>query len=389
MVQPVVDVSPPKWHLGHTTWFFENFVLVPNKPDYKVFDADFNFLFNSYYESVGQRVARPNRGFLSRPTVEKVFDYRAYVNQHMEAFLEGHELSATLESVIELGLQHEQQHQELLVTDTKFIFGQNPLLPAYLPASKAPAKASTLQETAWLSVPEGVYEFGHTGGGFSFDNERGPQKAYLHAFSFSNKLVTNAEYMAFMEAGGYTDFRHWLSEGWDWVNTHQVNSPMYWEQKEGQWHQFTMHGLLPVDPDAPVTHVSYFEADAFAAWSGKRLLTEFEWERACQLYAPEVPAAANFVEDEYYHTTAAQAGNMQLLGDAWEWTASAYLPYAGFEKEAGAIGEYNGKFMVNQMVLRGGSCATPRDHIRNTYRNFWHAHLRWQFNGIRLAQTSK
>jgi ergothioneine biosynthesis protein EgtB len=357
VVQPIVDVSPPKWHLGHTTWFFETFLLKPNLPGYTEFDPDYNFVFNSYYESVGTRVVRTDRGNLSRPAVEDVMRYREYVDKAMHTLLDN-PVSPELETLIVLGLNHEEQHQELLYTDIKYILGHNPLLPAY-DKNKAGAQENTSKEASFLSIPAGIYQIGHEGKGFSFDNELCRHSVYLHDYSISTQLVTNAEYLAFMDAGGYSDFRHWHAEGWDWVKTNQVKAPLYWHQLDGQWMHYTWQGLQPVTPDAPVCHISYYEAAAYAAWKEMRLPTEFEWEVAASKLS---------------------------WGQRWEWTESAYLPYPGFKKAPGAIGEYNGKFMISQMVLRGGSEATPPNHSRITYRNFFHPSSRWQFTGIRLAK---
>ncbi|PUZ29911.1 ergothioneine biosynthesis protein EgtB [Chitinophaga costaii] len=357
VVQPVVDVSPPKWHLGHTTWFFETFLLKPNVHGYTEFDPDYNFVFNSYYETVGARVVRTDRGNLSRPSVEDVLRYRDHVDAAMEAFLQ-QGLPDHLQALFVLGLQHEEQHQELLATDIKYILGHNPLLPAYghPPYAATPPAIPTANS---LRVPEGVYEIGFAGHGFCFDNELNRHKVYLQEYYINTTLVSNAEYLAFMEAGGYADFRYWHAEGWDWVKNHQVKNPLYWHLVNGQWMHYSWQGLQPLPPEEPVCHVSYYEAYAFAAWKGMRLPTEAEWEVA----APQLQ-----------------------WGMRWEWTESAYLPYPGFTKAPGAIGEYNGKFMVNQMVLRGASEVTPPGHSRITYRNFFQTPLRWQFTGIRLAK---
>jgi ergothioneine biosynthesis protein EgtB len=354
-----VDVSPPKWHLGHTTWFFETFLLKPHLPGYTEFDPDYNFVFNSYYESVGTRVVRTDRGNLSRPAVEDVMRYREYVDKAMHLLL-NNPISPELETLIVLGLNHEEQHQELLYTDIKYILGHNPLLPAY-DKSKAGVKTSEDKREDFLIMPAGIYQIGHEGEGFCFDNELGRHSVYLQDYAISTQLVTNAAYLAFMEAGGYSDFRHWHAEGWDWVKTNQVKAPLYWHHLDGQWQHYTWQGLQPVRPETPVCHISYYEAAAYAAWKGMRLPTEFEWEAA----APKLS-----------------------WGQRWEWTESAYLPYPGFTKAPGAIGEYNGKFMISQMVLRGGSEVTPPNHSRITYRNFFHPSLRWQFTGIRLAKQN-
>lgn len=356
VVQPIADVSPPKWHLGHTTWFFETFILMPNAKGYTEFDPQYNFVFNSYYESVGARVIRTDRGNLSRPAVEDIMRYRRHVDEAMETFLDI-EHTPELQALITLGLNHEEQHQELLYTDIKYILGHNPLFPAYDPGKTS--SATTKSAGSWLEMQAGIYEIGFSGNGFSFDNELGRHKVYLGDYSLSEALVSNAEYLDFIQAGGYRDFRYWHAEGWDWVKKNNVEVPMYWYNINGQWMHYNWQGLQPLLPDAPLCHVSYYEAAAFAAWKGLRLPTEFEWEAA----APQLS-----------------------WGQRWEWTESAYLPYPGFIKAPGVIGEYNGKFMINQMVLRGGSEVTPPHHSRITYRNFFHPSLRWQFTGIRLAK---
>lgn len=386
VVQPMVDVSPPKWHMAHTTWFFEQFVLGPYLKNYKVFHPSYAFLFNSYYNSVGNRVQRAERSTLTRPPLRDVYSYRRHVNERMEELLETikEEQLEELLPVLELGLQHEQQHQELLLTDIKYILSTNPLLPAY--SKTAPGVTSrTPVKADFLEVPGGVYRIGFQGEGFCFDNELGVHEVLLSDFSIMNRLVTNAEYLEFMQDGGYSDFRFWLDEGLTMVRAANLKAPLYWLEQDGEWYQFTLNGLEKLDPYKPVSHISFYEAQAYAAWSGKRLLTEFEWEAASQVYPP---VAGNFQESGLYEPSrAAQTeGMQQLYGDAWEWTYSAYHPYPGFKTAAGALGEYNGKFMINQMVLRGGSCATPENHIRTTYRNFFHPDKRWQFTGIRLAQ---
>ena len=384
VVQPVVDVSPPKWHLGHTTWFYETFILQPFCSGYKIFDSNYGYVFNSYYESVGKRVVRTDRGNLSRPTVEDVLSYRKHVDEHMAGWLERVEQVPERAAVLlELGLNHEQQHQELLLTDIKFILGNNPLLPAYKSADGLMAEAEA--DTSYTSIAGGLHTIGYQGNGFHFDNEKGVHQVFLHPFEIRNSLVTCGEYMEFIASGGYSDFRYWLSDGWEWVKKEKAAAPMYWHLIENEWHLYTLAGLAPVNPYQPVTHINYYEAEAFARWKGQRLATEFEWEVACRKFHAEVPQTANFVENGQFHPMPGSPGNHQFYGDAWEWTQSAYLPYPFFKTEAGAVGEYNGKFMVNQMVLRGGSCATPRTHIRHSYRNFFQPYLRWQFTGIRLA----
>ena len=354
--QPVVDVSPPKWNIAHVTWFFEEMILKRFAADYKVFDPHFGFLFNSYYNSIGERTRRDNRGDLSRPTVAEVFAYRKYVDQRMTEFL-AEDLSEEIKDLVVLGLNHEQQHQELFLTDFKFTLSRNPLFPVYRENFALEEESETVRG-GFVEINEGIYEIGFAGDGFCFDNELGRHKVFLHDFRISQSTVTNAEFMEFIEDGGYRNFNLWHSEGWDWVNQNGVESPLYWHGKDGEWFNFTLSGLRAINPDAPVCHVSFYEAAAYAEWRGKRLPTEFEWEAA----------SAQFD-----------------WGRRWEWTNSAYLPYPNFTKAAGAIGEYNGKFMINQMVLRGASVATPEGHSRPTYRNFFHPPLRWQFTGIRLA----
>ena len=387
VVQPVVDVSPPKWHLAHTTWFFENFILKDHMPGYKVFDEDYHFLFNSYYETEGERWIRAERGVLSRPWVKEIMAYRNYVDEHMKQFLSGeYELEAQLKNILAIGLHHEQQHQELMVYDVKHILGINPLFPVYKRREAEEVKPDLTEK--YLSVDEGIYEIGYNGDDFHFDNEEGVHKVFLHSYSVLDRLVTAGEFMEFIDAGGYQDFRHWMMEGFEWVKKEQVKAPFYWIREDNQWKHYTLAGLEPVNPNEPVTHISFYEADAYARWKGKRLPTEFEWEVACKLYEPAVPAEANFMDERNFRPMARKGQHTQFYGDVWEWTNSAYLPYPFYEKEEGALGEYNGKFMINQMVLRGGSFATSRNHIRPTYRNFFHPHLRWHFTGLRLAQNN-
>ena len=356
VVQPVADVSPPKWHIGHTTWFFETFILKPYFMGYQEYNPEFNYVFNSYYETVGNRVIRTDRGNLSRPTVNEIMRYREYVDDAMDKFL-CEEPSAEVKELLILGFNHEEQHQELLYTDIKYILGHNPLFPAYSKDYHSPKVEKSGAQ--FIKLKEGIYEIGYNGDGFCFDNELNPHKVYLNAFEISRDLVTNTEYLEFIEAGGYHDFRHWHAEGWDWVKTNKVEAPLYWHQIDGEWHNYTYHGLEKLNLKDPVCHISYFEAYAYASWKGLRLPTEFEWEAA----APQFN-----------------------WGKSWEWTESSYLPYPGFAKAPGAIGEYNGKFMVNQKVLRGASEVTSPGHERITYRNFFQTHLRWQFTGIRLAK---
>jgi ergothioneine biosynthesis protein EgtB len=356
VVQPVADVSPPKWHIGHTTWFFETFILKNYVEDYKEYNSDYNYVFNSYYETVGARVIRTDRGNLSRPTVKDIFEYRKYVDQRMDELLSTN-YKEELNELLELGFNHEEQHQELLLTDIKYILGNNPLFPGY--NTKIVVTNQTDSKKKLITVDEGIYEIGFNGSGFCFDNELGRHKVYLPRFSIATRLVTNGEFIEFIEAGGYKDFRYWHAEGFDWVKNNSIQSPMYWHFVDGEWMHYTYRGLKAVNSNESLNHISFYEASAFAAWKEMRLPTEFEWE-----------VAANQFE----------------WGSRWEWTESAYLPYPGFKKAPGAIGEYNGKFMVNQKVLRGASEVTSPGHSRISYRNFFHPHLRWQYTGIRLAQ---
>lgn len=357
VVQPVIDVSPPKWHLGHTSWFFEEFLLKPFKPDYKIFHENFAFVFNSYYENVGKRVLRTDRGNLSRPGVAEVYTYREYITLQMSELL-SNVSSSEIEEILLIGIHHEKQHQELLLTDIKYILGHNPLFPKY--DETFCENPSQNFEQQWIEIPEGIYEIGHTKPEeFCYDNELNAHKVYLQHYNISNKLVTNGEYIEFIEAGGYKDHNLWHAEGLDWKKTNNICAPMYWHKIEGAWYQYSLLGLNKLDRNSPLSHISYFEAFAYAQWKGCRLPTEFEWE----------------VAQGYFD-----------WGSRWEWTESAYLPYPGYAKAEGAIGEYNGKFMVNQKVLRGGSVATPTNHTRPTYRNFFQTNLRWQYTGIRLAK---
>lgn len=359
VVQPIEFVSPPKWHLGHSTWFFEEFILKHYKKDYQLFDEQFAFVFNSYYESVGEKVVRTNRGNLSRPTVKKIYAYRTYVTQALaELLTNSNENLSKIESLVEIGIHHEKQHQELLLTDIKYILGNNPLLPVYQSDFKE-SKTETFDHQ-WVNISEGVYEVGKPDDGeFCYDNEKGRHKVYVNDFSISNKLVTNAEYLEFINAGGYQDVLLWHAEAWDWINTENIKAPQYWHVIDGNWHQYTLSGLQPLNLEEPLAHISYYEAFAFSQWKKMRLPTEIEWE----------------ICNEKFN-----------WGQRWEWTESAYTPYPNYKKPEGALGEYNGKFMVNQKVLRGGSVATSPNHTRCTYRNFFHPNLRWQFTGIRLAK---
>ncbi len=379
--QPIVDVSPAKWNIAHTTWFFEEMVLKRFLPDYRVFDESFGFLFNSYYDTIGERTPRDYRGAMSRPTVREVFAYRKYVDERLaellsepKATVPGASSSAsslfltpqetripdpTIHDLITLGINHEQQHQELLITDLKYTFSLNPLFPVYR-AGFAPEENNESADRDFVELKGGIYDIGFDGNGFCFDNEMSRHKVYVNDFAISKSLVTNGEFLEFIDAGGYSDHRLWHSEGWDWVNREQIVSPLYWQNRDGEWRHFTLGGLRTLTPDAPVCHVSFYEAAAFAEWKGMRLPTEYEWEAASSSLG---------------------------WGKRWEWTNSAYLPYPGFKKATGALGEYNGKFMINQMVLRGASEITPAGHSRPTYRNFFHPHLRWQFTGVRLVKS--
>lgn len=386
VVQTMPDVSPPKWNLAHTSWFFETFLLQPFAPGYQAVHPRYGFLFNSYYEAIGERQPRDRRG-MSRPTVAEVYEYRRCIDQAMSDLIDSANESAwkELASLLELGLNHEQQHQELMLTDLKHILAANALKPAYSAAQPAPP--SDASELSWYNVAGGLIGSGFHGSGFAFDNEGPRHTNYLRPFRVASRLTTNAEYLEFIADGGYSEPRHWLSEGWARVQGQRWKAPLYWERDGSEWLQFTLSGLQPLAMHEPVNHVSFFEADAFANWSGKRLLTEFEWEQA----AVGVAVAGNFLDPGaacHPHPAPNQSGLQQMFGDLWEWTASPYRPYPGYRAAEGAVGEYNGKFMCNQFVLRGGSCATPLGHIRPTYRNFFPPDARWQFSGIRLAEDA-
>ncbi len=355
VVQPAADVSPPKWHLAHTTWFFEEFVLVPFYKNYSRFHPLYPFFFNSYYESFGERTIRPDRGTLSRPTVEEILQYRAYVDEHMKWLF--HELPDDARPLIEIGVNHEQQHQELLYTDIKYILGHNPMFPPYRKEVREVAVCES--DHTFTTIPEGLFTIGFRGKGFSYDNEGSAHQVHLEEFGIRNSLATNREYLHFMQDGGYETPEYWHSDGWQWVRDNNITAPLYWHPVGGTWFRYALAGRQQVHPDEPVTHISFYEASAFAEWCGMRLPTEFEWEAA----ADRIP-----------------------WGLRWEHTNSAYLPYPGYAKCSGPLGEYNGKFMVNTMVLRGASVVTPEHHSRKTYRNFFYPHLRWQFNGIRLCR---
>lgn len=390
VVQPANDVSPPKWHLGHTTWFFENFILVEHLNDYQCFDEKLNWFFNSYYESQGPRILRTNRGNMTRPTLSLIMDYRRYVDAAIDKLFKQYKgmLPQDIEALLVLGLHHEQQHQELLLTDIKYILGTNPLYPSLIAAAdKETATSLAQKEIGWLNVEAGLYEIGYKGKGFCWDNELSVHQHYLESFRLANRLVTNGEYLNFIKDKGYDRFELWQMEGIEWARNLDVKAPLYWYEKDSDWWYYTLSGLRLLDLDAPVTHISWYEADAYARWAGCRLATEQEWEVACQQYGKPVEQAKGWVENGLYHPQVVQEDtDYQLMGHCWEWTNSAYLPYPRYPRPEGALGEYNGKFMINQMVLRGGSCATPQSHIRATYRNFFHPDKRWQFTGIRLVK---
>jgi ergothioneine biosynthesis protein EgtB len=383
-VQSMPDASPAKWHLAHTTWFFETFVLERFEPGFRPFRAEYRALFNSYYNQVGDKHPRAQRGMLTRPPLAEVHDYRRDVDRRMQRLLQDAAAHVFLRDLVVLGLNHEQQHQELLLTDVKHLLSLNPLAPAYCERHVHPAAPGAALE--WVDFAGGISAIGHCGTGFAFDNELPRHDALLQPFRLASRLVTNGEYLHFVEQGGYADAQLWLAEGWDWVAQHRLAQPIYWRGEEGAWKEFTLGGLLPLDPALPVAHLSYFEADAYARWAGARLPTEEEWESAAAACA----IAGNFADDGAFHPRAAPPGRglLQMFGDVWEWTQSSYAPYPGFRVAAGAIGEYNGKFMVNQYVLRGGSCATSAGHIRASYRNFFPTGARWQFSGFRLARDS-
>jgi ergothioneine biosynthesis protein EgtB len=383
--QSMPDASPVKWHLAHTSWFFETFVLEAALPGYEPRDPLYRVLFNSYYNSVGEQYARPARGLVTRPSLQEVLDYRARVDQEILRCLEAGDLPAESLAVLELGLHHEQQHQELLLTDVKHLLSQNPLHPVYREA-EASTPDAVAPPLAWRRVDEGLIEIGHEAPGFAFDNEAPRHRQFIANFELATRPITNREYLAFMDDRGYERPELWLSDGWTALQERGWSSPLYWERTRDGWSQFTLSGLRQVREDEPVTHVSLYEADAFARWAGARLPTEEEWE----VVAAGEPVKGNFVENEHFHPTVAPATDelAQLYGDVWEWTSSAYAPYPGYCPPQGALGEYNGKFMANQLVLRGGSCATSASHIRPSYRNFFYPDARWQWSGIRLARDA-
>jgi ergothioneine biosynthesis protein EgtB len=398
VVQSMPDVSPTKWHLAHTTWFFETFILKKWMPGYRDAVPEYAYLFNSYYNAAGAMHRRDLRGLISRPTVEEAKKYRVSVDSDIDDLISNadEDLFRKIEPILTLGIHHEQQHQELLITDIKHVFAQNPLYPVFRQGTAETGKsdppspgfgAASIAPLKFVEFDEATVEVGHDGDGFSYDNEGPRHRALVLPFSLADRLITNREYLEFISDNAYSRPEFWLSLGWTTVNEQNWRAPLYWIERDGQWWNFTLSGLRKIDPNEPVTHLSYFEADAYANWAGARLPTEFEWERA----VAKIDIAGNFVETERFHPVTLQKsprdGELaQMFGDVWEWTRSSYSPYPGYHAGPGALGEYNGKFMCNQYVLRGGSCATSRTHIRKTYRNFFQPDKRWQFTGIRLAR---
>ena len=387
VIQTMPEASPLKWHLAHTSWFFETFVLKAALPGYAPLNPEYAYLFNSYYNAAGKMHCRPKRGLISRPTLRETLEYRRRVDALMEGIFEDAGALEKLAPILTLGLHHEQQHQELMLTDLKHVFSENPLRPVF---RERPRSTSVpVPPVRWREFPAGVHEIGYEGDGFFYDNEGPRHRQFVEDFRLASRLVTNGEYLAFIEDGGYERPELWLSLGWYTVNEQHWGAPLYWEQGDEGWSLFTLAGMRALDPGEPVCHLSYFEADAFARWSNARLPTEFEWEVA----AADSLYLGNFVEEGMFHPKPlddASSGQplAQMFGDVWEWTGSSYAPYPGYAPVAGALGEYNGKFMCNQYVLRGGSCATSRSHIRRTYRNFFPPHARWQFAGVRLAKDA-
>jgi ergothioneine biosynthesis protein EgtB len=387
-IQSMPDASPAKWHLAHTTWFFETFILARRDPKRTPFHPAFRMLFNSYYNAVGEKHPRPQRGLLSRPSLDEVLAYRRAVEQEIAALIDAGRLDCELQALVDLGIQHEQQHQELILTDLKHMLSCNPLKPAY--QKTWPLTQIQTSGSRWVGVPGGKHRIGHGHADqFSFDNETPRHTVWVHDFEIASHPVTHGNFIDFIEDGGYRRPELWLSAGWDAVATRGWEAPLYWERRDGRWHTFTLRGMAPVERNTPVCHVSFYEADAFARWAGARLPTEAEWEVA----AENAPVKGNFLESGALHPlalreAAADGELAQVFGDVWEWTRSDYAPYPGFQPAKGAVGEYNGKFMCNQYVLRGGSCATPGSHIRASYRNFFPADARWQFSGVRLARDA-
>lgn len=382
--QSMPDASPAKWHLAHTTWFFETFLLRDHVRGYDLYNRDWPFLFNSYYEAEGARHDRPERGLLTRPALAEVIEYREHVDEAMIAAMR--ELAALRPDLVELGLAHEQQHQELLITDIKHLFSRNPLGPAPWPEPERRMAGVAVSPMGWRAGPAGLVEIGHDGDGFAFDNEGPRHRHYLAPYALADRLVTNGEWFSFIEDGGYATASLWLSDGWDWVKAERIDAPFYWRREDGGWSHYTLHGWRPVDPAAPVSHVSLYEADAYASWAGARLPAEQEWEAAAQGEEPCAGFQLDTVPVDPALSATENGPPPGLFGGTWEWTGSAYLPWPGFRPPPGAVGEYNGKFMSGRFVLKGGSGATPRGHMRASYRNFFAAHQRWQFTGIRLAK---
>jgi ergothioneine biosynthesis protein EgtB len=388
--QSMPDCSPVKWHLAHTTWFFETFILEKAEPNFAPFHPAFRMLFNSYYNAVGDKHARPERGLITRPGLADVWAYRANIDARINALLSG-ETAPQVLALIELGLHHEQQHQELIVTDFKHLLSRNPLSPTY--RAGWPLTKIAPRTTGWLDFAGGLVVIGHAGEGFAFDNETPRHKHWLNAYQLARYPVSYGEFAEFVDDGGYSRPELWLSLGWDWVQRAGITQPLYWQKVDGAWHTFSLRGIVPLSNDVPAAHISYFEADAYARWAGARLPTEAEWEHAA---TGVTPSTGHFADNGIFHPLAPETAPQvseahfpqQLFGDVWEWTQSSYAPYPGFRPAEGDIGEYNGKFMCNQYILRGGSCATPASHIRSTYRNFFPAEARWQFSGVRLARDA-
>lgn len=385
VIQPMENTSPAKWHLAHTSWFFETFVLEKFQPGFESLHPQYAYFFNSYYLQTGVPFSRANRGLLSRPTVKEVFEYREYVNDKVVDFIQNcdDKIWEEASKVVEIGINHEQQHQELILTDIKYLLAQNPLLPVYkereTPGSETPG------ELEWITFEECIVEIGNKGDEFTYDNEHPVHRTFIQKFELADRLITNQEFLEFMNDDGYGRSELWLDEGWSKVKSEEWKAPLYWFTRDGSWFNYTLSGARKVALNEPVTHISYYEADAFARWKGCRLPTEQEWEYACG----DREITGNFVDGNTFHPLVLknnEGGLKQMYGDVWEWTQSSYSPYPGYKPLPGALGEYNGKFMANQYVLRGGSCATSNSHIRKTYRNFFHADARWQFSGIRLAK---
>jgi len=384
VIQTEVDISPPKWHLAHTTWFFENFILKKYIKNYKPYHPSFDYLFNSYYQSQGTRVKRYNRGYHPRPLLSEVMQYRTAIENEINELLKLNPENEELNNLVELGIHHEQQHQELLLTDLKNIWSQSPLFPEYTSIPEVQQQPSG--PAKWMQLEEGLYETGYSGNNFHYDNEAPRHKIFLDAFEISSRQVLVGEYLKFINDGGYQKWQYWLHEGWDWVTTNEIEAPLYWDKIDDTWYVYTLSGFKKINEQEILTHISFYEADAYARWRGYRLPTEQEWEIAANLYGKD-DISYNFLDQKNFHPTQISEKNTAFLGQVWEWTNSSYLPYPGFKPWKGDVGEYNGKFMINQMVLRGGSCVTPQDHFRLSYRNFFHPHLRWQFTGIRLAKN--